>query len=299
VATGEVTVHVTPAATASSQSRTTLLVNLAWSVMLIVMAVIFFFPFFWTVASSLKKVSELYVFPPILFPAVPQWKNYLTVLQTVPFLTWTWNSMLVVVLSTAGVLLSSSLAAYAFARFEFRGREVLFIVTLGTMMLPAQVTLIPQFILFHDLGWIDTLNPLWIPSWFGGGAFYIFLLRQFILSLPRELDEAAVIDGANPFQILWNILLPLCQPALATVAVISLIGQWGDFITPLIYLNSPVKFTLAIGLNFFRTVPDSGGLPTDHLLMAASVMTTIPPILLFFVAQRYFVTGIVMSGIKG
>jgi len=267
--------------------------------MLIVMAVIFFFPFFWTVASSLKKVSELYVFPPILFPAVPQWKNYLTVLQTVPFLTWTWNSMLVVVLSTAGVLLSSSLAAYAFARFEFRGREVLFIVTLGTMMLPAQVTLIPQFILFHDLGWIDTLNPLWIPSWFGGGAFYIFLLRQFILSLPRELDEAAVIDGANPFQILWNILLPLCQPALATVAVISLIGQWGDFITPLIYLNSPVKFTLAIGLNFFRTVPDSGGLPTDHLLMAASVMTTIPPILLFFVAQRYFVTGIVMSGIKG
>lgn len=286
-------------ATNSSQSRAELMTDIVWFAILAVLAVIFFFPFFWTIASSLKSVQELFVFPPILFPAVPQWKNYTTVLQAVPFLTWTWNSFFVVITSTAGVVATASLAAYAFARFEFRGREALFIVTLGTMMLPAQVTLIPQFVLFHDLGWIDTLKPLWIPSWFGGGAFYIFLMRQFILSLPRELDEAAVIDGAGPFQILWQILLPLCQPALATVAVISVIARWGDFVEPLIYLNSPQNFTLAIGLNFFRTVPDSGGLPTDHLLMAASVMTTIPPIILFFVAQRYFVSGIVMSGIKG
>lgn len=275
------------------------LTDFVWACLMTGLALVFVFPFFWTVSSSLKAVSELYAFPPLLFPSVPQWKNYVTVLETVPFLTWMWNSLYVVILSTIGVLLSASLAGYAFARFQFRGRNVLFILTLATMMLPAQVTLIPQFVLFHDLGWIDSLKPLWIPFWFGGGAFYIFLLRQFILTLPRELDEAAVIDGANPFTILSRILLPLCKPALATVAVISFIGRWDDFVEPLIYLNSPKVFTLALGLNFFRTVPESGGLPTEHLLMAASVMTTLPPIILFFLAQRYFVSGIALSGIKG
>lgn len=298
MAAGEVIAGV-PAPARSSRTGAVTLTNVVWVFLLVVLAVVFVFPFFWTVSSSLKAVSELYTFPPILFPAIPQWKNYATVVETVPFLTWMGNSFFVVILSTIGVLLSASLAGYAFARFQFRGRNLIFILTLGTMMLPAQVTLIPQFVLFHDLGWIDSLKPLWVPFWFGGGAFYIFLLRQFILSLPRELDEAAVIDGASPFGILWRILLPLCKPALATVAVVSFIGRWDDFIEPLIYLNSPQNFTLALGLNFFRTVPDSGGLPTDHLLMAASVMTTLPPIVLFFFAQRYFVSGIVLSGIKG
>lgn len=267
--------------------------------MLTGMAVLFFFPFFWTIASSLKDVSELYMFPPSVLPAIPQWHNYARVLEKVPFLTWTFNSSKIVVLSTAGILLTASLAAYSFARFQFRGRDLLFVITLGTMMLPAQVTLIPQFVLFHHLGWINTHNPLWIPSWFGGGAFNIFLLRQFLLSLPRDLDEAALIDGASYFRIFWSVLVPLCKPALATVAVISFIARWDDFVEPLIYLNSPETFTLAIGLNFFKNVPEQAGLPMEHLLMAASVMTTLPCIILFFVAQRYFVQGIVMTGLKG
>lgn len=273
--------------------------DVLWYVMLTAMALIFFFPFFWTVASSLKEVSELYNFPPTIVPAVPQWQNYARVLEKVPFLTWAGNSLFVVVTSTVGILLSASLAAYSFARFKFRGRDAIFLITLGTMMLPAQVTLIPQFVLFHQLGWINTLNPLWIPFWFGGGAFNIFLIRQFILSLPRELDEAAIIDGASYFRIFWSVLVPLCKPALATVAVISFIARWDDFVEPLIYLNSPDMFTLAVGLNFFKNVPEAAGLPMEHLLMAASVMTTLPPIVLFFLAQRYFVQGIVLTGLKG
>jgi multiple sugar transport system permease protein len=168
-------------------------------------------------------------------------------------------------------------------------------------MLPSQVTLIPQYILFYRLGWIDTFQPLWVPAWFGGGAFNIFLLRQFLMSLPRDLDEAARVDGAGTFRVFWAILLPLCKPALAALAVISFLASWDDFLGPLIYLNSNEKFTLALGLRFFQTArgTEQGGAPTLHLLMAASVLAVVPPIILFFCAQRYFVRGIVLSGIKG
>jgi multiple sugar transport system permease protein len=264
-----------------------------------VLGLIFMFPFFWTVSSSLKEPWELHTFPPTWLPVVPQWQNYERVLEKVPFLLWAWNSVYVVALSTIGTVLSASIVAYSFARFRYRGRDLIFLVTLGTLMLPAQVTLIPQFVLFYKLGWINTLKPLWIPAWFGGGAFAIFLLRQFIMSLPRELDEAAIIDGASYPRIFWSIILPLCKPALATIAVISFIGGWNDFVNPLIYLNSPEKFTLAVGLNFFKSVPESSGLPLDHLLMAGSVMVIIPVLAIFFAAQRYFVQGIVLSGIKG
>jgi multiple sugar transport system permease protein len=260
---------------------------------------IFMFPFFWTVSSSLKEPWELYTFPPTWFPAELQWQNYTRVLEKVPFMMWALNSVIVVVLSTVGTVLSASIVAYSFARFRYRGREIIFLITLATMMLPAQVTLIPQFILFYKLGWINTLLPLWIPSWFGGGAFAIFLFRQFIMSLPRELDEAAIIDGASYPRIFWSILLPLCKPVLATVAVISFIAGWNDFVSPLIYLNSPDKFTLAVGLNYFKGVPETSGLPLEHLLMAASVMVILPVLIIFFAAQRYFVQGIVLSGIKG
>ncbi|MCB0121630.1 MAG: carbohydrate ABC transporter permease [Caldilineaceae bacterium] len=257
------------------------------------------FPFFWTVSSSLKAPFELMTFPPTWLPAEPQWQNYARVLEKVPFLLWTWNSIFVVTIATIGSVVSASIVAYSFARFEYPGRDVVFVITLGTMMLPAQVTLIPQFILFNELGWINTLYPLWVPYIFGGGAFNIFLLRQFIRSLPRELDEAALIDGASYARILWTILLPLTKPALATVAVISFINHWNDFVNPLIYLNSPEKFTLALGLNYFKSVPESSGLPLQHLLMAASVMIITPVLILFFAAQRYFVQGIVLSGLKG
>lgn len=265
----------------------------------LLLAVVFMFPFFWTVMSSLKTVQEISKFPPVWIPEVLQWSNYARTLTIVPFALWTYNSFFVVTLSTLGTVLSASLVAYSFARFRYRGRDVIFMITLGTMMLPAQVTLIPQFILFHKLGWINTLYPLWLPAWFGGGAFAIFLLRQFILSLPKELDEAALIDGASYFRIFWQILLPLCKAVVATIAVISFIGSWNDFVNPLIYLQLPEKFTLAVGLNYFKNQPEMGGEPTQHLLMAASVMVIIPVIVLFFATQRYFVQGIVLSGIKG
>jgi multiple sugar transport system permease protein len=270
-------------------------------VVILSLCVLFGFPLFWTLSSSLKTPAEMFAFPPPLLPAVPQWDNYLQVLviPRIPVIRWALNSTIISVLGTVGTVMTASLVAYSFARFEYRGRNTLFMITLATMMLPAQVTLIPQFVLFHRLGWINTLLPLWVPLFFGGGAFAIFLMRQFFLSLPRDLDEAALIDGASYFRIFWNILLPLCKPVLATLAIITIIAQWGDFLGPLIYLNSPEKFTVSVGLQFFNATPEVGGEPMQHLLMAACILSMIPVVAIFFLGQRFFVQGIVMSGIKG
>src|SRR5579859_8011048 len=266
---------------------------------LIVLALLFFFPIFWTLSSSLKAPYEILNYPPIVIPASLQFENYAHVFAKAPFARWILNTVGVVGAGTLGAVLSSSLAAYSFARFRFRGRDFLFILTLGTLMLPAQVTLIPQYILWSKMGFVNSLYPLWVPFWFGGGAFNIFLLRQFIMTLPRELDEAALIDGANRFHIFRTIILPLSVPALATVVIISFLAGWDDYLSPLVYLNSQEMYTLALGLSFFRNYPETGGLPQQHLLMAASVMTTLPPVLLFLAAQRYFIQGIALSGIKG
>src|SRR5438094_2115657 len=188
---------------------------------LVLLALLFAFPLFWTIASSLKAPYEILSYPPVIFPTNPQWQNYVRVFTKAPFGQWIFNTVFVVVLGTLGAVLSSSLVAYSFARFRYPGRNLLFVLTLATLMLPAQVTLIPQYIIWSKLGFVNTLYPLWLPQWFGGGAFNIFLLRQFFLTIPRELDEAALIDGANRFQIYWKILLPLCLPALATVTIIS------------------------------------------------------------------------------
>ena len=251
--------------------------------------------------SSLKTSAEMFAFPPPILPEVPQWQNYSNTLtmDRIHVVRWFWNSTIVVALATLGTIITASLVAYSFARFEYRGRDALFFITLTTMMLPAQVTLIPQFVLFFKLGWINTLNPLWVPFWFGGGGFAIFLMRQFFLSLPKDLDEAALIDGASYFRIFWSILLPLCKPILATLAIITIIAIWGDFLGPLIYLNSPEKFTISIGLHFFNGAPEVGGEPMQHLLMAVCILSMLPVIIIFFLGQRFFVQGIVMSGIKG
>lgn len=270
-------------------------------VLVLFLCVLFGFPLFWTLMSSLKTSPEMFAFPPVWIPEAPQWTNYYQVLVTprIPVLRWVWNSTVIVVLGTIGTVVSASLVAYSLARFEYRGRNTLFLITLATMMLPAQVTLIPQFVLFYRMGWVNTLYPLWVPLWFGGGGFAIFLMRQFFLSLPRDLDEAALIDGAGFFRIFWSILLPLCKPVLATLAIITIISQWSEFLTPLIYLNSPEKFTVSVGLHFFNTNPEVGGEPLQHLLMAACILSMLPIIIIFFLGQRYFVQGIVMSGIKG
>jgi multiple sugar transport system permease protein len=267
----------------------------------ITLCIIFGFPLFWTVMSSLKTPADLSRFPPVWVPPVFQWINYVDIfgISRIPVTTWALNSLIIVVLGTAGTVITASLVAYSLARFDYRGRGVLFAITLATMMIPAQVTLIPQFVLFHNLGWINTLLPLWVPLWFGGSGFAIFLMRQFFLSLPRDLDEAALIDGAGYFRIFWSILMPLCKPILATLAIITIIALWGDFLGPLIYLNSPEKFTVAVGLQFFNAVPEVGGEPMKHLLMAACVLSMLPVVIIFFLGQRFFVQGIIMSGIKG
>jgi multiple sugar transport system permease protein len=263
------------------------------------LSLLFVYPLVWTLGSSLKTPAEMFIYPPTLFPASPQFSNYLEVMEKVPFARWFLNSIVVVVASTVGTVISASMVSYSFARFRYRGRDLLFMITLTTMMLPSQVTLVPQFILFFKLGWIDTIKPLWVPHWFGGGAFFIFLMRQFFMSLPRELDEAAIIDGANRLQVFFRILLPLTKPALATMTVISFMSGWSDFLGPLIYLNTPQKFTLAVGLQYFNAVEDVSFEPTEHLLMTACVLTLLPALLLFFSTQKYFVRGIAMTGIKG
>lgn len=270
-------------------------------VAVLLLCLMFGFPLFWTLMSSLKTPSEMSIFPPHWVPDVPQWGNYIRVfgISRIPISVWALNSTIIVTLGTLGTLITASLVAYSLARFEFRGRNLLFTITLATIMLPAQVTLIPQFVLFYKLGWINTLKPLWVPTWFGGGAFAIFLMRQFFMSLPKDLDEAALIDGASYFRIFWSILLPLCKPVLATLAIIVIIDLWSDFQGPLIYLNSPEKFTVSVGLRFFNNAPDVGGEPLQHLLMAACILSMLPVILIFFLGQRFFVQGIVMSGIKG
>jgi multiple sugar transport system permease protein len=273
----------------------------------IFLALMFIFPFFYTVMSSLKQPREMFAWPPVLIPESFQWQNYATVFDRVPFMRWFWNTVALAVLATTGGVLTSSLVAFSFARFDYRGRDILFMITLSTMMLPAQVTLIPQFILFFKLGqwtpiqFLDTLRPLWVPAWFGGGAFGIFLMRQFIQTIPNELDEAALMDGASYPRIFSTIILPLCKPVIATLAIITFLGSWNSFIGPMIYINTTEKFPISVGVQYFKK--SAGGMsmedPQEHLLMCASVLSTIVPIAVFFSAQNVFVKGVVMTGIKG
>jgi len=262
-------------------------------------AIMFMIPFIWTISSSLKHVSELYLFPPTWLPKVPQWHNYITIWQQAPMAQYIWNSCLITFLSLAGSISSSAIVGYSFARFRYPGRDLFFLITLSTMMLPVEVTLIPQYLAFNKIGWTNSFKPLIIPSFFGGGAFAIFLMRQFFLTIPRDFDESARLDGANFITIFVRILMPLAKPVVATSAVIGFIGNWNNFLTPLIFLDDPDKFPLAIGLKRFQAAAAVGGERQDNLLMAASITATLPLIALFFMAQRYFVQGVVMSGIKG
>ncbi|MEZ4660361.1 MAG: carbohydrate ABC transporter permease [Caldilineaceae bacterium] len=262
-------------------------------------AILFALPFLWTVGSSLKSVTEIFAFPPTLWPHEPRWANYADVFRIAPFGQFIYNTAFITAFAMLGQILSASAVAFGFSRFRFPGREALFFVVLSTMMLPWQVTIVPTFLLFRYLNWINTYFPLIIPSFFGGGAFYIFLLRQFFLTIPKDLDEAAKIDGASSVRIFWNILLPLAKPALATVAIFSFIEHWNEFIGPLIFLNSPEKFTVSIGLRHFTATPFESDEPREAILMAASLIVALPPLALFFIAQKYFVQGIVTTGLKG
>jgi len=262
-----------------------------------ILGLAFMTPFFWAFFSALKDPFEIFEYPPKLFPSVWRWNNFVDIWVKVPFARWTSNSLIVCILAVTGQVSTATLVAYGFSRFRFPGRDKLFLLVLSTMMLPFQVTLIPLYLMYRAIKWLNTLKPLIVPSYFGGGAFYIFLIRQFIMTIPIDLDEAAKLDGASSFRILLQVILPLSQPAILTAIIFSFMGHWNDFLGPLFFLNDPEKFTLSLGLRYFQGLPTSGE-PTQHWLMAASITMTVPVLLIFIFTQHYFVQGIVTTGLK-
>jgi ABC-type glycerol-3-phosphate transport system permease component len=252
-----------------------------------------FIPLAWTISTSLKPAGDVYLFPPKWIPDPIRWENYAEAVTAIPFWRYLWNTTLITLLSIVGKVISVTLCAYAFARLEWWGRDFFFVVMLATMMLPPHVTLIPQFILFKYLGWIDTFAPLIVPQWFGG-PYLTFLARQFFMTLPRDLDDAARIDGCSNFGVFWRIIMPLSRPVIAMIVVFVFNGQWNEFLNALIYLQNTKNFTLALGLRMFQ----GEAAASWHLLMAASLLTMLPVLALFFAAQKYFMQGVVFTGVK-
>ena len=261
---------------------------------LLALGLFFVLPFYWLVSTSLKSDLEVFKMPPVWVPKELLWGNYARAVSYVPFFLFLKNTLVISGLSVVGTVLSSSLVAYSFSRIKWAGREPLFFLLLATMMLPGQVTLIPVFAIFRTLGWIDTILPLVVPS-FLGTAFYIFMLRQFFMTIPLELSDAARIDGCSEWEIYRRVIVPLSRPALATVGLFTFINSWNDYLGPLIYLNDERKATLSLGLQQF--VSQHGA--EWSLLMAASTLMTLPIIVLFFLAQRTFIEGITLTGVKG
>lgn len=259
-------------------------------------AVIVLFPFLWTFSTSLKTPDQVYQIPPRLIPDPVAPENYDRVLNERPFGRWMLNSFFVVAVSTVGTLLSCSMTAFAFSRLRWPLRDKLFLVLLATMMLPDQVTLIPTFIIFKQLGWVNTYLPITFPAWFARNAFYVFLLRQFFMTIPLDLDDAARMDGAGHFQVYWRIILPMSKPALGVAALMFAQFKWREFLAPLIYLNRSESYTAAIGL---RTFMDETHGTDWELMMAANILFMIPVVIVFFFTQRYLIQGVVITGVKG
>lgn len=275
---------------------TRLLTQVVVFIFLSVSAVAFLLPLAWMISTSLKPKSQIFVYPLIWIPDPPMWSNYAKALNnpSFKFLLFLKNSLYYAVLSTIGIVLSCSLVAYAFARLRWWGRNFWFIVTLATLMIPYPVTMIPLYLLFSWIGWVNSFKPLIVPN-FMGTAFFIFMLRQFFLTIPLDLSDAAKIDGASELRTYWDIVLPLAKPALATVALFTFLYCWNDFLGPLIFLTDGKKYTLAVGLAAFR-----GQYRTQwDLMMAASTVVTAPIVIVFFFAQRQFIEGITLTGMKG
>jgi len=261
---------------------------------LILFAIVFLIPFYWMFATALKGDDQLFQIPPAWVPNPAVWDNFAQVFREVPFGKFLINSTVLVIWNVFGQVLSCTLVAYGFARLRFPGRNILFFVLLATLMIPRQVTLVPQFILFAKLGWVNTYLPLILPA-FGGSPFLIFLMRQYMMTIPLDLDAAATIDGANRLQILRHIIAPISMPAIVLVAVFTFTDVWNDFMGPLIYLNDPDKFTVTLGLSFFQGAKETSW----DLLMAGALMAMIPPMILFFIAQKRLLGGLAAAGIKG
>ncbi|MEV0617721.1 carbohydrate ABC transporter permease [Nonomuraea sp. NPDC050404] len=254
-------------------------------------------PFVWLVRSALMQDAQMFIAPPEWIPAPFQWSNFTEALTAQPFWLYFVNTVVIAVISVLGTVLTCSVAAFSFSRLRWRGRNVAFAVLLSGVMLPYAVTLIPTFVMWQELGALDTILPLTVPSWFGGaggGVFNIFLLRQFFLTIPFELDEAAYIDGASPWRVFWTVVMPLSKPAIVVVTIFTFIGTWNDFLGPLLYLSSEEKYTLSLGLASFQSVY----LTQWGYLMAASAAVIAPIIALFFFLQRYFIEGVTLTGIR-
>jgi len=264
---------------------------------IILLSIVVMIPFGWMISTALKPIEQVFEFPPSWIPKPAMWENFWVGWTHVPMTRYLLNTLYITAVAIVGVLGSSSLVAYGFARLRAPGKEVIFLLLLSTMMLPQQVTLIPNFLLFKWLGWLNTYNPLLVPA-FTAAPFFVFLLRQFYMTIPIELDEAARIDGCSTLGIFWRIIIPLSKPAIATVAIFVFFNRWNSFLWPLIYLRSPEKYTLAVGLSFFHS--QQGQMLTYwNWLMAVTLLVAIPPLLVFFFAQRHFVQGIALTGIKG
>jgi len=261
---------------------------------LLALTVSFALPFYWLLSTALKPMDELFVSPPIWVPSHLEWSNFSNALSFFPFGQYLGNTLIICVGVVIGTLVSNSLIAYGLSRIQWRGRNLVFVLLLGTLLLPSQVTLIPLFILFTHLGWVDTFLPLIVPAFFGN-AFFMFLLRQFFMTIPAELGDAVRVDGGSEWAIFTRIVLPLSKPALATVALFSFINAWNDFLGPLIYLQTESKYTLSIGLSTFLGQYGSQW----SWLMAGSALVFLPIVILFFFTQRTFIQGVTLTGSKG
>jgi ABC-type glycerol-3-phosphate transport system permease component len=263
-------------------------------VVLIAWGFTFLVPLLWMLSTSIKTSGQVFILPVQWIPTNPQWSNYQKIFEILPLTSFIRNSLFVTAMGMLGTVCSSLLVGYSLARLRWPGRDAVFSMLVASMMLPGIVTLIPTFILFKYLGWVDTFFPLFVPSWFGT-PFYIFMMRQFMIGLPYELEEAARIDGASSIRILTTIIVPLCGPAIAAVAIFSSLAHYNDFLGPLIYLSTNDKFTIPLGLQWYAGRYGNFW----HLVMAASTVALAPVMTLFFVAQRYFVRGIVLTGLAG
>ena len=263
-------------------------------------AFLFAFPLYWMVITSLAPEKDVFLYPPRLIPNTFVWQNYAKSLSTFPYLRGLSNTLIIAIGVEVGQLISVPIAAYAFARLQFPGRKVLFAVLIATLMLPYYVTIIPQYLIFRRIGWLNTFYPLTVPSFFGvGAAFFIFMFRQFFLTIPKDYDDAAMIDGCGRLKVFWHVIMPQARPALAVMAIFTFITTWNDYFGPLIYLTDPSKFTLA--LDFYSWQQAQNPLPPQpyNHVMALATLITLVPMTIFFFTQRYFMRGLIVSGITG
>ena len=266
---------------------------IAYTIVMI-MAVAYIFPLYWLVVTALKTDVEIFQQPPPIFPPDPQWQNFGASTTYIPFWRYMWNTIAISGLTVLGTVLSCTFIAYGYALIQWPGRNLFFLIYLSTIMLPSQVTLIPLYLIFRDLGWVGTFLPLVVPHFFGS-ALYVFLLRQFLLTIPQELSDAARIDGASELGILWHVMIPLMRPAMAVVALFTFVQTYRDFLGPLIYLQNQQDWTISLGLKLFQNMYGAQW----QLMMAASTLAMLPTIVLFFFTQKTFVRGIALTGLKG